>query len=268
MANDSAATHVGQTTELIELILSHLSPFDVAAATSVNHTFRNAILNSLTLRRKLFLRPKNALPQYWLRLQLFPIRTLFRAATVDPDSLEFEPTPESRFKRDEYRLPLKVVSTCPLLERPNEAQGFWATYKKSQEKLKWNQLSTSPHQWYFLPPKEINGPWKQMYLTDSPCKTVRCTLRWEGLVHGEVDITVEATRDIYRQSGVTFADLFDDTCSMLGPVIIRTDDKNEHFMTMPREGGGYECSVPRTTLHKQIERCKENNPEREMRFNN
>ena len=272
MASTPASTQVGQTTELIELILSNLSLSDVIAATGVNRRFRNTILNSVTLRRKLFLSATNASPQYWLPLERYVLttlqrcQTLFRAVTVDADSLIFEPTPASRIDRND--LPLRIVSTCPLLERPSEAQGFWARHESSFDKLEWNQFSTSPNQWFLLPTKNITGPWKQMFLTNPPCKSVRCTLLWEGWVHGVLDITLEATRHVYRQAGVTFADLIDDTCSMQGSVLIHTAHNDEHWLTTPREGGGYVCYIPMTTLHEQIERCKKKNGERQMRLNN
>lgn len=272
MASIPASTQVGQTVVLIKLILSFLPLPNIAKACGINKTFRNTILNSVTLRKKLFLSATDASPQYWLPLERYiptnsqTCQTLFRAVTVDADSLIFEPTPKSRTHSKD--LPLRVVSTCPLLERPSEAQGSWARYETSFDKLQWNQLSTSPNQWFLLPTKHITGPWKRMFLTNPPCKSVRCTLLCEGWVHGVLDITLEATRHVYRQAGVTFADLIDDTCSMLGSVVIHTACDDEHWLTVPRKGGGYICKVPMTTLHEQIERCKKNNDKREMRLNN
>jgi hypothetical protein len=264
MASTTAASQVGSTTELIELILSDLPLLDIIAASAVNKTFRNVILNSPMLQRKLFLRPTNALPRYWLPLEQYHDRTLFRTVTVDPDSSIFQPTSESRL--DQHNFPLRVVSTCPLLKRPNEAKGSWTPYETFHQSIKWNSLSTSPHQWYLLPTKEASGRWKQMFLTDPPRKSVQCTLRWEGWFRVVLDITLEATRYVYRQAGVTFADLFDDTCNMPGPVLLQTACDDGHWMTMPRAGGGYECHIPITSLHAQIERVEKNNSQREMRF--
>jgi hypothetical protein len=121
-----------------------------------------------------------------------------------------------------------------------------------------------------VPPadEEHHRALETMFLTNPPCKSVRCTLLWEGWVHGVLDITLEATRHVYRQAGVTFADLIDDTCSMQGSVVIHTAHYDEHWLTIPREGGGYICYIPMTTLQEQIERCKKKNGERQMRLNN
>ena len=253
MTNTVAATQVGETAELIELILSDLSPLDVIAATGVNKTFRNVILNSPMLQKKLFLLSTNALPRYWLPLKCFLSTTLFRTVTVDEGSSILEPTSESDMKYDNF--PLRVVSASPLLKRPNEAQGIWNRYDPSLEKLEWDPGTTSPHQWHFLPSKEITGPWKQMYLTDPPCKSVSCTLLWEGWVHGVLEFTLEVTGHVYRQAGVILADLFDNTGGIPG-----------QFSAVPRKGGGYVRSLFPTTLHKQIERCKKINAECEIRL--
>jgi len=272
MASIPASTQVGQAVALVELILSFLPLPDIVKLSRVNKTFRNTILNSVTLRRKLFLPATDASPQYWLPLERYipttsqTCQTLFRTVTVDADSLIFEPTLTPRI--DSNDLPLRIVSTCPLLERPSEAQGSRARCETSFDKLEWHQFSTSPNQWFLLPTKNITGVWKQMFLTNPPCKSVRCTLLCEGWVHGVLDITLEATRHVYRQAGVTFADLIDDTCSMLGSVVIHTACDDEHWLTVPRKGGRYICKVPMTTLHEQIERCKKNNDERGMRLNN
>lgn len=147
MADNAASTQVGETAELIELILSHLPSLDIVTASTVNKKFRNVILNPVIpviLKKNLFLRATNALPQYWLPLKRYEGKTLFRAFTVDPDSVIFEPTPES--STDYHDLPLRVVSECPLLKRPSEAKGFWARDEIDSEQLEWNPCSTSPHQ--------------------------------------------------------------------------------------------------------------------------
>jgi hypothetical protein len=253
----TAAAQVGETAELVELILSYLPLLDIVTASVVSKTFRNVIFNSLTLQRKLFLRPTNALPQYWLPLERFGPRTTFRTVTVDATSEIFEPTAESKIEHDD--LPLRVVSVCPLLETPSEAQGFWARHETSSDMLGWNPSSTSPHQWYLLPTKKVTGPWKDMFLTNPPCKSVRCTLLWEGWVRGVFNITLEATRHVYRESGITIADLIDDTCSIVGQVDLHTAYEDEHCMAVAQEGGGYRYTAEMSTLHDQVEACKKKN---------
>lgn len=112
MADTTASTQLGETAELVELILSHLPMLDIVKVSGVNKNFRDAILNSVMLQRNMFLRATNALPQYWLPLKRYEGKTLFRVVTVDPDSVIFEPTPES--STDYHDLPLRVVSACPL----------------------------------------------------------------------------------------------------------------------------------------------------------
>jgi hypothetical protein len=271
MADTAASTQVGETAELIELILSCLPMLDIVAASGVNKTFRNVILNSVMLERNLFLRATDALPQYWLQLKCYGYggRILFRAVTVDSDSLVFEPTPES--STENHDLPLRVVSACPFLKRSSEDQGFWAPYQTSLEHLEWNPCSVTPYQWYLLPAMDIHtGPWncKQMFLTNPPCKSVRCTILWEGLVRGVLVITLEATRYVYRQEGVRFADLFGDTYSTLGAVVIHTTYEDGHWLTGATKGGGFACHMPMTSVHEQAEKCKKNYGELEMRTNN
>jgi hypothetical protein len=272
MANTSASTQVGETAELIELILSHLPTLDIVTASTVNKKFRNVVLNPVIpviLKRNLFLRATNALPQYWLPLKRCEGKTLFRAVTVDPDSVIFEPTPES--STDYHDLPLRVVSACPLLKRPSEAQGFWARCEIDSEQLEWNPCSTSPHQWYFLPAmNKPTGPWngKKMFLTNPPCKSVRCTVMWEGWAHGVLVIALEATRHIYRPEGVTFADLLADTYSKTGPVIIRTAHDDGHWLTSAVKCGGFVCTMPLTSIHEQLEKCKKTHGALKLRLNN
>lgn len=257
MANNAAATQVGQTAELIELILSELSLFDIVVATGVNKTFRNVILGSTMLQRNTLLRATNALQQYWLPIKRHEDRTLYRTFTVDPDSLRFEPTPVS--STNYHDLPLRVVCACPLLKRPVEAQGFWAPNENPFEQLGWNPCSASPHQWYLLPAMGTpTGPlnWKQMFLTNPPCKGVRGTVLWEGWVHGVLVITLEATRHVYRQAGVTFADLFDDTYNKLGTIIVQTAYNDGHRLTTPHNSGGFVCATPMTSLHEQVEKMQ------------
>lgn len=221
------------------------------------------------LQKNTFLRPTNALPQSWLPIKRHEDRTLYRAVTVNPDSLIFEPTPVS--STDYHDLPLRVVSACPLLKRPVEAQGFWAPNENPFKQLEWNPCSASPHQWYLLPAMDTRtGPlnWKQMFLANPPCKSVRCTVMWEGWAHGVLVITLEATRHVYRQSGVTFADLFDDTYNNIGTVIIETAYNDGHLLTIARKGGGFVCAMPTTSLHEQVEKYKKKNGELEMRLNN
>jgi hypothetical protein len=272
MADTAASTQVGETAELIELILSHLPTLDIVKASTVNKQFRNVILNPVIpviLKKNLFLRATNDLPRYWLPLKRYEGKTLFRAVTVDPDSVIFEPTPES--STDYHDRPLRVVSPCPLLRRPSEAQGFWARYEIDSEQIEWNPCSTSPHQWYFLPAmNKLTGPWngKHMLLTNPPCKSVRCTVMWEGWVHGVLVIVLEATRYVYRQEGVTFTDLFADTYSKVGPVIIRTAHDDGHWLTGAAEDGGFVRNMPITSIHQQVEKCKKNHSELKMRLNN
>ena len=263
----TAVTQVGQTVELIELILSHLPPLDIVTATAVNKTFRNVVFSSHTLQKKLFLRPTNALPLYWLPLKRCPPISVFQTTTVDADSDIFEPTAGWRMELLDFS-PLRVVYTCPLLERPSEAEGFWAHPATSLDKLEWQPISSSPNQWYLLPTKEITGPWKNMFLTNPPCKSVQCTLLWEGWVRGVLDITLEATRNVHRKEGVTWADLIEETCSTTGRVDIHTANKDESPWAIPCENGGYQYSILNSTLQEHIEACKKRNSEREMRLNN
>lgn len=107
-----------------------------------------------------------------------------------------------------------------------------------------------------------------MYLTNPPCKSVRCTVMWEGWAHGVLVIVLEATRYVYRKEGVTFADIFDDTYSKEGPVIIRTAHDDGHWLTNAAEGGGFICNMPLTSIHAQVEKCKKNHSALKLRLNN
>lgn len=117
---------------------------------------------------------------------------------------------------------------------------------------------------------KLTGPWngKQMYLTNPPCKSVRCTVMWEGWAHGVLVIVLEATRYVYRQEGVTFADLFDDTYSKEGSVIIRTAHDDGHWLTNAAEGGGFVCTMPLTSIHAQVQKCKKNHSALKLCLNN
>lgn len=91
---------------------------------------------------------------------------------------------------------------------------------------------------------------------------------WKGWEQGVLVITLEATRNVYRKAGVKFADLFDDIYTMMGSVIIHTAHDDGHWLTSAAEGGGFLCSMPTTSIREQIEKCKKNHGQLEMRLNN
>jgi hypothetical protein len=118
---------VANTPELLELILAHLPPADLARCTRVNHSFRNLIRTSPTLQRKLFLRaPKPSTPiehcqfvQWGPRLEQRHIMPLPHPSVVDDVAIEARAKPLNKAFQEMltlYRPAVKMGLLCPLLE--------------------------------------------------------------------------------------------------------------------------------------------------------
>lgn len=208
--------------ELFEDILSQLSFLDLVIATGVNTAFREFILGSERLQRRLFLLPNK--PQGTRRQRKFFDKSgIYGPFLESYDCLEvlgdLNPSP---------------VTLCPFLLEPSHSP-------------RTAHLSTRAAEAHF---------WPRMYLTDPPCAHAFINFTYNGTNTEGMYVLIEAGRSIYRRGGVTFAAI-EEALSQLGGVKVsygalskskRTTGKREERHVTP--------TLRQTTVARQVARCE------------
>jgi hypothetical protein len=208
--------------ELFDAILDQLPFLDLVLATGVNTKFREFILNSQRLQRKLFMRaskPRTALEhrKHFDKKGIYgPYLRSHACLNVLSD---LEPPP---------------VTLCPFLLEP----------------------SHSPRTAHFSTRAAEALFWPRMHLTDPPCAHAHVNFTYGGTNTQGVYVMVEAGRTIFRRNGVTFAAI-EEALSQLGSVKVRNGDVIKSRKGRYKTGETRENLILyNTTIAKQVVRCQ------------
>jgi hypothetical protein len=175
--------------ELFDSILAHLPFLDLVIALGVNTTFREFILNSQKLQRKLFLlpsKPRSAREQR----KHFDKRGIFGPYLGSYACLNFfaerNPSP---------------VTLCPFLLEPSHSP-------------RTAHLSARAAEAYF---------WPRMYLIDPPCAHAHVNFAYGGTNKQGRYVMLEASRTVFRRGGVTLWAI-EEALSQIGSIKVRLGD--------------------------------------------
>jgi hypothetical protein len=215
--------------EVLENMLSHLPIFDLIVATGVSLSFRDAVQNSPTLQRKLFLRATNEPTQYvTLRkktesesparsesddyyddehdtdweledMEAHTLEFVDGNCKSDSDHLETDNTDSESANGYGHDLPTEpkpgsiyaVAVLCPFL------LGSCWRYRTVKARL----LFDEGEKVYFSKITVLAEHWANMYLTNPPCTKITVHLEYNG---GH-EYIISADRIIYCETGITLA---------------------------------------------------------------
>ena len=208
--------------ELFDSILALLPFLDLVVVLGVNTTFREFILNSQRLQRKLFLlpsKPRSAREQR----KHFDKKGIFSPYLGSYACLnllaERNPSP---------------VTLCPFLLAPSHSPRI-------------ARLSARAAEAYF---------WPRMYLTDPPCAHVHVNFAYGGTnKQGRYEM-LEASRTIFRRGGVTLWAI-EEALSQIGSIKVRLGDLIKSRRGRSKTGETRENLILHdTTVVEQVVRCQ------------
>jgi hypothetical protein len=190
--------------EVLKNILSHLSTFDLIMATGVNTSFRDAVRNSPTLQRKLFLLPTRE-PELYVRLKK-PMydsiddsrrRIIATEKEQNLEDIEDGDLEQYILITTQYSRPYAVATLCPFLLAP--VYETHSVYKRVAES------ESGTEKFYLNRVAALAEHWADMYLTNPPCKEVIVHLRYKC---GEAkQYSISAVRTIRCETGITLASI-------------------------------------------------------------
>lgn len=212
--------------EVLENILSRLPIFDLVVATGVSTSFRDAVKNSPTLQRKLFLLPTKG-PQLCARLQNVNYGSGIVVTEKKESSSEADDGELDLLLHGRYSGPYTVATLCPfLLARVHKTRSVH------------NRVMQSNHgseKFYFSKVAALAEHWADMYLTDPPCKEMTVHLRYRAGVAKQYSIS--AVRDVYCEAGITLGSILK-AVHLRGVVEIKKEKKTWWWSTSARGRAG------------------------------
>jgi hypothetical protein len=225
----SPVAKVCATTELLELILTHLPPIDLIRATIVSKKFEQLILHSPTMHRKTFmLPPKPGTKVHTCEMRLWgkdlDKKALLALKPVKDDLKNYPPPADlERWPEgmDVLRSPpLRIAELCPLLEADYD-ESLWTGERRATTLSIGPTAMSAPVHFSERMKKGLTiGPWKHMQLSDPPCTSSHVKLYWDCWVAGKKTKVLIAGRHIEDEKGLTMHTLVDDASSTLGKVVV------------------------------------------------
>jgi hypothetical protein len=203
-------------------------------ATGVSRGWRKFILESPTLRKKLFLEPCLDEPVYCRVVRTepqisayFPSGYLYIESDEEKkaETYEFFDMPDSEVERFYFMYGVnppmatrfKLVSDCPLIELQNrydDHRPAWEKRVRHINKHQTGKLAWMDREWLgdegrnFRTHAELSGHWKQVYLTAPAVQRVVVSFKWAGENPTGVFKQVEGSRAVVRSGGIKCEDIY------------------------------------------------------------
>lgn len=205
----SALSKLCDATELLEMILAHLSAselYSAVTATGTDHPFYGCVIGSIQLQQNMLLRASDHPRETWYAVHR---RLMLKN---DEETIAFELPSKASLKPSEIPVPLKIdgatlmacysvtpVRLCPLLEVRDSVHKTTvarATYEPGRANECLNIVG--------LPEKSIEGD--QLLLTNPPTNQAEVYLQYTAK---EAPLYISITRQITSTSPLTLAKLLE-----------------------------------------------------------
>lgn len=201
MTTDMSRNAVLSTVELLEAIILCLPVRNIFTIQAVSQQFRDVIASSTQIQNKLFLRscvPKELWDLCSVLGQPTPLRHM-------DSSLKF--LPHSDANTNKVGNPIMPAALCPIAH----SASFTSDMKAIANRFR--HLKNDPAYLDFMNLNTRHGSWRQMYLTDPPCKAVRITNAQAEISSNPCRVAYLDSFRISRAGGITMGDIVDAICA-------------------------------------------------------